>query len=33
MVLDSNKFVLIESVWESSRLLRTVKAEGVLGSS
>jgi len=32
MVSDSNKFVLIRSVWEISRLLRTVKAEGVLGS-
>jgi len=31
-VSDSNKFVLIRSVWEISRLLRTVKAEGVLGS-
>jgi len=33
MVSDSNKFVLIRSVWEISRQLRTVKAERVLGSS
>ena len=33
MVLDSNKFVLIRSVWEISRLLRTVKTEGLLGNS
>jgi len=32
MVSDSNKFVLIRSVWEIYRLVRTVKAEGVLGS-
>jgi len=33
MVSDSNTFVLIRSAWEISRLLRIVKAEGVLGSS
>jgi len=35
MVSDSNKFVLIilEAGKKYSRLLRTVKAEGVLGSS
>jgi len=33
MVSDSNAFVLIISVWEISRLLKTVKAEGMLGSS
>jgi len=32
MVSDSNKFVLIRSAWEISRLLRTVKTEEVLGS-
>jgi len=33
MVSNSNKFVLIRSVWAISRLLRTARAEGVLGSS